>query len=225
MIIKTTIADGRELCIPEDGGVGVLAIEDIHDYRRTVEGLLDVYNGRDENNRTLIFNGKKSLDIRKQAVIVTDVYAYDLSARLLVNALHKHISTASFIDNDKLMTVERDIMQLLQDIDIEGDQKISYQEQLTVTDIVKMMHVSLQASQSHTFIDKLYGIIEISQELLGRQLLIMTDVREMLSPSEYDALLQFVADKHFSVLLLEKKLRPVVTGEHCMNIDSDGYSF
>ena len=225
MRIKVSGFDNA-VSIPENGGIATLAIHNDLFFRKIIENILDTYTKREENNRIVIYDDEHNpLDITKDSLIVTDIYSYDLSSRTVTAALYKNIQDNSDIDQTKIEQIESSIFDILDNINIDFSQNLSYQSTISVNDILKMAHVGLEVNLRNNYIDRLYGIIDSAQQLLSKQLVILVNQRQLLSHSELRALLQYVEDNHFSVLFIEKICKDKLDNEGLLSIDDDFYDF
>ena len=212
--------------IPENGGIATLAIHNDLFFRKIIENILDAYTKREENNRIVICNDNcNPLDITKDSLIITDIYSYDLSSRTITAALYKNIQDNSDIDQTKIEQIESSMFDILDNINIDFSQNLSYQSTISINDILKMAHVGLEVNLRNNYIDRLYGIIDSAQQLLSKQLVVLINQRQLLSHSELRALLQYVEDNHFSVLFIEKICKDKLDGEGLLSIDDDFYDF
>ena len=212
--------------IPENGGIATLAIHNDLFFRKIIENILDTYTKREENNRIVIYDDEHNpLDITKDSLIITDIYSYDLSSRTITAALYKNIQDNSDIDQTKIEQIESSIFDILDNINIDFSQNLSYQSTISMNDILKMAHVGLEVNLRNNYIDRLYGIIDSAQQLLSKQLVVLVNQRQLLSHSELRALLQYVEDNHFSVLFIEKICKDKLDGEGLLSIDDDFYDF
>ena len=207
--MKLTISGfDNTLALPDDGGIATLVIYNNIFFRKIVEGILDMYTKREENNRTVIYNNENGLlNLTKDTLIVTDLYSYDLSSRTITTALYKNIQDSSDLDPIKLAQI------------------LNYQTEINIGDIMKMAHVELEANTGNNYIDKLYGIIDSAQQLLSKRLVILINQRQLLSHSELQALLQYVQNNHFSVLFIEKNCKNKLNEENVLVVDDDLYDF
>lgn len=213
------------LAIPDDGGIATIIIQDDLLLRKIIEDLLDDYTKKAANNHIVISDGDDLLNLSKDTLLVTDVYSYDLSSRVITTALYKDIQENSDIDMSKLAQIEASILDLLHTINTGFSQNLDYSAEISMSDIMKMTHVTLEVNSSNNYLDKLYGIIDSAQQLLSRRLIILVNQRQLLSYSELRALLQYVQDNHFSVLFIEKNCNEKIEGESYLTIDSDLYDF
>ncbi len=214
------------LSIPDDGGIATLVVRNDLFFRRVVEDILDAYTKREENNRTVIYDSKYDpLNFTKDALVITDIYSYDLANRIITAALYKNIQDNSDIDIAKLAQIEADILDVLSTINTNFSQSINYQTEISINDIMKMAHVGLEANEKNNYLDKLYGIIDSAQQLLSKRLVILINQRQLLSHSEMQALLQYVQNNHFSVLFIEKNCKDKLNEENILVIDDDLYDF
>lgn len=214
------------LSIPSDGGIATLVICNDLFFRRVVEDILDAYTKREENNRTVIYDGNHDpLNFAKDTLIVTDIYSYDLANRTITAALYKNIQDNSDIDAAKLAQIETDILDILGAINTGFSQNLNYQTEISINDLLKMAHVELEANTGNNYLDKLYGIIDSAQQLLSKRLVILINQRQLLSHSELQALLQYVENNHFSVLFIEKNCGDKLDHENMLIIDDDLYDF
>lgn len=213
------------LAIPDDGGIATIVIHDDLLLRKIIEDLLDEYTKKAANNHIVVSDGDNVLNLPKDALLVTDVYSYDLSSRAITTALYKDIQENSDIDMSKLAQIEASILDLLHAINAGFSQNLDYSAEISMNDIMKMAHVTLDVNSSNNYLDKLYGIIDSAQQLLSRRLIILVNQRQLLSYSELRALLQYVQDNHFSVLFIEKNCNEKIEGESSLTIDSDLYDF
>lgn len=212
--------------IPENGGIATLAIHNDLFFRKIIENILDTYTKREENNRIVIYDDEHNpLDITKDSLIITDIYSYDLSSRTITAALYKNIQDNSDIDQTKIEQIESSIFDILDNINIDFSQNLSYQSTISMNDILKMAHVGLEVNLRNNYIDRLYGIIDSAQQLLSKQLVVLINQRQLLSHSELRALLQYVEDNHFSVLFIEKICKDKLDSEGLLSIDDDFYDF
>lgn len=212
--------------IPENGGIATLAIHNDLFFRKIIENILDTYTKREENNRIVIYDDEHNpLDITKDSLIITDIYSYDLSSRTITAALYKNIQDNSDIDQTKIEQIESSIFDILDNINIDFSQNLSYQSTISMNDILKMAHVGLEVNLRNNYIDRLYGIIDSAQQLLSKQLVVLVNQRQLLSHSELRALLQYVEDNHFSVLFIEKICKDKLDSEGLLSIDDDFYDF
>ena len=212
--------------IPENGGIATLAIHNDLFFRKIIENILDAYTKREENNRIVICDDNcNPLDITKDSLIITDIYSYDLSSRTITAALYKNIQDNSDIDQTKIEQIESSIFDILDNINIDFSQNLSYQSTISMNDILKMAHVGLEVNLRNNYIDRLYGIIDSAQQLLSKQLVVLVNQRQLLSHSELRALLQYVEDNHFSVLFIEKICKDKLDSEGLLSIDDDFYDF
>lgn len=225
MRIKVSGFDNT-VSIPENGGIATLAIHNDLFFRKIIENILDTYTKREENNRIVIYDDEHNpLDITKDSLIITDIYSYDLSSRTITAALYKNIQDNSDIDQTKIEQIESSIFDILDNINIDFSQNLSYQSTISMNDILKMAHVGLEVNLRNSYIDRLYGIIDSAQQLLSKQLVVLVNQRQLLSHSELRALLQYVEDNHFSVLFIEKICKDKLDGEGLLSIDDDFYDF
>ena len=225
--MKLTISGfDNTLALPDDGGIATLVIHNDIFFRKIVEGILDMYTKREENNRTVIYNNENGLlNLTKDTLIVTDLYSYDLSSRTITTALYKNIQDSSDLDPIKLAQIEKEILDVLSAINTGFSQNLNYQTEINIGDIMKMAHVELEANTGNNYIDKLYGIIDSAQQLLSRRLVILINQRQLLSHSELQALLQYVQNNHFSVLFIEKNCKNKLNEENVLVVDDDLYDF
>ena len=225
--MKLTISGfDNTLALPDDGGIATLVIHNDIFFRKIVEGILDVYTKREENNRTVIYNNENDpLNLTKDILIVTDLYSYDLSSRTITTALYKNIQDNSDLDPIKLAQIEKEILDVLSAINTGFSQNLNYQTEINIGDIMKMAHVELEANTGNNYIDKLYGIIDSAQQLLSKRLVILINQRQLLSHSELQALLQYVQNNHFSVLFIEKNCKNKLNEENVLVVDDDLYDF
>ena len=212
------------LAIPDDG-IATIVIQDDLLLRKIIEDLLDEYTKKAANNHIVISDGDDLLNLSKDTLLATDVYSYDLSSRTITTALYKDIQENSDIDMSKLAQIEASILDLLHIINTGFSQNLDYSAEISMSDIMKMAHVTLEVNSSNNYLDKLYGIIDSAQQLLSRRLIILVNQRQLLSYSELRALLQYVQDNHFSVLFIEKNCNEKIEGESSLTIDSDLYDF
>lgn len=225
MRIKVSGFDNA-VSIPDNGGIATLAIHNDLFFRKIIENILDVYTKREENNRIVICDDNcNPLDITKDSLIITDIYSYDLSSRAITAALYKNIQDNSDIDQTKIEQIESNIFDILNNINIDFSQNLSYQSTISMNDILKMAHVGLEVNLRNNYIDRLYGIIDSAQQLLSKQLVVLVNQRQLLSHSELRALLQYVEDNHFSVLFIEKICKDKLDSEGLLSIDDDFYDF
>lgn len=225
--MKLTISGfDNTLALPDDGGIATLVIHNNIFFRKIVEGILDMYTKREENNRTVIYNNENGLlNLTKDTLIVTDLYSYDLSSRTITTALYKNIQDNSDLDPIKLAQIEKEILDVLSAINTGFSQNLNYQTEINIGDIMKMAHVELEANTGNNYIDKLYGIIDSAQQLLSKCLVILINQRQLLSHSELQALLQYVQNNHFSVLFIEKNYKNKLNEENVLVVDDDLYDF
>lgn len=221
MRIKVSGFDNA-VSIPDNGGIATLAIHNDLFFRKIIENILDAYTKREENNRIVICDDNcNPLDITKDSLIITDIYSYDLSSRTITAALYKNIQDNSDIDQTKIEQIESSIFDILDNINIDFSQNLSYQSTISMNDILKMAHVGLEVNLRNNYIDRLYGIIDSAQQLLSKQLVVLVNQRQLLSHSELRALLQYVEDNHFSVLFIEKICKDKLDSEGLLSIDYD----
>ena len=225
--MKLTISGfDNTLALPDDGGIATLVIHNDIFFRKIVEGILDMYTKREENNRTVIYDNENDpLNLTKDTLIVTDLYSYDLSSRTITTALYKNIQDNSDLDPIKLAQIEKEILDVLSAINTGFSQNLNYQTEINIGDIMKMAHVELEANTGNNYIDKLYGIIDSAQQLLSKRLVILINQRQLLSHSELQALLQYVQNNHFSVLFIEKNCKNKLNEENVLVVDDDLYDF
>lgn len=225
--MKLTISGfDNTLALPDDGGIATLVIHNNIFFRKIVEGILDMYTKREENNRTVIYNNENGLlNLTKDTLIVTDLYSYDLSSRTITTALYKNIQDSSDLDPIKLAQIEKEILDVLSAINTGFSQNLNYQTEINIGDIMKMAHVELEANTGNNYIDKLYGIIDSAQQLLSKRLVILINQRQLLSHSELQALLQYVQNNHFSVLFIEKNCKNKLNEENVLVVDDNLYDF
>lgn len=225
--MKLTISGfDNTLALPDDGGIATLVIHNDIFFRKIVEGILDVYTKREENNRTVIYDNENDpLNLTKDTLIVTDLYSYDLSSRTITTALYKNIQDNSDLDPIKLAQIEKEILDVLSAINTGFSQNLNYQTEINIGDIMKMAHVELEANTGNNYIDKLYGIIDSAQQLLSKRLVILINQRQLLSHCELQALLQYVQNNHFSVLFIEKNCKNKLNEENVLVVDDDLYDF
>ena len=225
MRIKVSGFDNA-VSIPENGGIATLAIRNDLFFRKIIENILDTYTKREENNRIVIYDDEHNpLDITKDSLIITDIYSYDLSSRTITAALYKNIQDNSDIDQTKIEQIESSIFDILDNINIDFSQNLSYQSTISMNDILKMARVGLEVNLRNNDIDRLYGIIDSAQQLVSKQLVVLVNQRQLLSHSELRALLQYVEDNHFSVLFIEKICKDKLDSEGLLSIDDDFYDF
>lgn len=209
-----------------DGNVWSLYIKSPHIYRRMIESFHDQYFRRsDENVVRLQDDRGKLLDITKHALLVHDSYTFDVSSRPIIAALIKDLQDKSVLDDRILQKIEKDILDLIGELDLQSRHKLDYKSEVDLSDVLKMMEVRLAASEQHSLLDKMYSIIEIAGDLLAKHLVIFVNQRCLISSEEFVGLMEFAKHQQQSVLFIDPVNVVAADGEQRMVVDEDLYCY
>lgn len=207
-----------------DGGIGTIVIRDGAQFRRIVESILG--QSSEPNINWLSIYDQEGIISSQEVLLVNDIYGFDFFSRQVISALYKKMLQCKNSENDKIMAdIENNVARLVAEYDASIDESIAYDTKLELSDIFKIARVSLSVGESEKFIDKLYGIIEVANNLMNKRVVVFIRQRELFSPNELRALLQYTKNHNFSVLFLEKTIDAPIDGEPCLIIDEDLYDF
>lgn len=210
-----------------NGDVQTLYIQGPHKYRCMIESLHDEYYKRDESTNTvrLLNDRRELLDITKHTLLIHDSYTFDISSRQIITALIKDLQEKSVFDDAILQKIEKDIIGLIGELDLQSRHKLDYKADVGLHDLLKMMEVKLAASEQHSFLDKIYSIIEIAGDLLSKRLVIFINQRCLLNPEEFVGLMEFANHQQQAVLFIDPVNVVAADGEQRTVVDDDLYCY
>lgn len=209
-----------------EGDVWSLCVQSPHTYRRMIESFHDQYFRRSDKNTVRLQDGRGTLlDITKYALLIHDSYTFDVSSRPIITALIKDLQEKSVFDDTVLQKIEKDIIDLVGELDLQSRHKLDYRSEVDLGDVLKMMEVRLAASEQHSLLDKMYSIIEIAGDLLAKHLVIFVNQRCLVSSEEFVSLMEFAKHQQQSVLFIDPVNVVAADGEQRMVVDEDLYCY
>ena len=224
--MKLTIEPMSEPIMFKDGDVWSLSVQSPGAYRQMIESLHDQYFQRCDCNTVRLCDERgELLSLSKNILIVHDSYTFDVSSRPIITALLNDLQNKSTIDDDMIQTIEKDILELVGELDLQSCHKLDYKAEVELGDILKMMEVKLAASQQYGLIDKMYSLIEIAGSLLTKRLVIFVNQRCLVSSPEFVSLVEFAAHQQQPILFIDPVDVRAVANENRMVIDEDLYCY
>lgn len=196
-----------------------LVIENCQLLRNMMEDL--VYQiETDDGDFVLSDDRNKPLLLSKSMMLITDIFHLDTTGKSLKTKLNNLIISEYSEIEGREQLIER-----LNNFGIticnECPYPLSFKNNLTFTDVVKILDFTLDISEG-TFWERFMEYISVSFELLGFKTLVTLNLKDFISKEEYDELVKSFSYKNIPVLMIESRQHTDLdSNSHIHIIDND----
>ena len=185
-------------------------------FSKTVQ---DLYRYGDEESSIQIFN-KQYVDLKKQQLImVTDILGFDINTTPVLKMVYEEFET-QLNDNPeektKLELTIEELTDLLRVEMLENDLDLTLTP-ISIKELLKAFHVKIETT-SNTIFEKMLEIIQITQYLKNKKMLVFVNATAYLNQQELRSLVEYASLNSVQLLCIE---RNSVEGFPNYEIDED----
>lgn len=210
-----------KVIIFQENQVNELIIENVGLFQRFLWQILQQIEGSCESS-IFLTEEDKILSWEKNVEIIINPFQLDINQKKVLNRLYQNMS--NIVQEKgyylKLNELSSEIINLLTEIEFDGDISLNYSMNIEPVQIFKMMDVKIE-TEGKTLLEKLTGYIKIVSELLLYKLIIFVNIKSYLNEEELSLLYQAAHYEKVHLLLIESCERKTLLKENRIIIDSD----
>lgn len=210
----------------EDNASCSLIIKNQAFFRKVIVSLLDACRYGEDSDYVVLQHNDVELSLSKNLLLITDIYSFDFSSRALLNSLYKNVSRQASGEFDiNLVSINQSVCEVLESIRMEYGLDLVFKEGFDLIDVLKMMDVRLAIEGSTSVVDRLYDIINLSSDLLNKEVICLINQRSWLSNNELAKLVDYANYKHQKLMFIDNLETECQIGESQVVVDQDMYDF
>lgn len=170
------------------------------------------------NGEFVLSEGSMMLDLNKNAVVISDILSLEFDSRQIKNRLIQDL----VLDCDE--TIVNNVVNSLNNLGYSFASKskhpISFNMNLTVSELVKLLDFRID-TEPYTDIENIFEYISVCSELLGKRLIIIVGLKDLVAEDEYMEFEKMISYKKYTVLLIEHRQHAFDNSEFSYIIDED----
>lgn len=196
-----------------------LILENPHVFKNVIQDIV-LQAETDTGEFVLSEESSKIVSFSKYAMVLTDIFHYNLYSKQLKTKLISMISSSYSEIEGKEQVVE-DLYKFGIQIMNEMPYPISFKSSISFLDLVKFMDFSFDYSEYSSW-ERFMETISLSFELLNLKILILVNFKDYVDEAEYKELIKFFQNKKIPLLMIERHMHKELDDiSHLSIIDSD----
>jgi len=162
----------------------------------------------------------KEFQISKYGLVINNPLDIDINNKKLVTALLKELSLHITDENKmKLNIIEKQILDILDDISYDSTFKISYNNDLNIMNIFSLYNVCFANISFDNYVELLINYIKINYEYLKYKIVITNNLINILTIEEYELFKKEL--KIYDIFLLDIQCNKMNYIINYVNVDED----
>lgn len=143
----------------------------------------------DISERVIISNNDVVINIKKKCLIISDPFNIELNDKKIITELYK-LMKKSMSDEQikKLMEIESNMINLLEEVVLAMDCNIDYDSDFDVTKLFSLFQVCFKKMEYNNFLEYLINYIKINIEVYDIDIVITNRLISILTVEEYQLL-------------------------------------
>lgn len=210
-----------DLTLPEDM-IMTLIVEEPGMFRKLIYDMIKSTKG--ENTDWVLSTERKTLDLKKDSYIISNIFDLDVNNRTLLTRLNQRLTDIAVEEVELLCDINQKIQQLLFSLEESLPIEVNHDELITAQGLVKLGNF-LICDDGFDDIGKVANYIEIVMELLQPKLIILVNTRSYMTEKEVELLFNTLLCKKIPVLCIERNcsdnVKLIENKEVIYTIDSD----
>ena len=210
-----------DLTLPEDL-ITTLIVEEPGMFRKLIYDMIKATKG--ENTDWVLSTERKTLDLKKDSYIISDIFDLDVNNRTLLTRLNQRLTDIAVEEVELLSDINQKIQQLLYSLEESLPIEVNHDELITAQGLVKLGNFVI-CDDGFDDIGKVANYIEIVMELLQPKLIILVNTRSYMTEKEVELLFDTLVCKKIPILCIERNCTDSVSlienKEVIYTIDSD----
>lgn len=219
--MKIASQELEQVIVFQENQVNELIIENVGLFQRFLYQILQQLEGSGESS-IFLTEEDKILSWEKNVEIIINPFQLDINQKKVLNRLYQNMS--NIVQEKgyylKLNELSAEIIDLLTEIEFDGDISLDYSMNIEPVQIFKMMDVKIE-TEGKTLLEKLTEYIKIVSELLQCKLIIFVNIKSYLNEEELELLYQAAHYAKVHLLLIESCERETLLKENRIIIDRD----
>ena len=159
-----------------------------------------------------------TMNFEKNTVLITDPFTTDFEQRQLKTKLNQLLIEE--IDYDHLLTTINKLNETAVMISNTSRYPLTFNMDINAGDIIKLLNFQIDAL-SFEDTERILEYINISSELLGKKLVILIGIKDILNAEEYSDFIEMIVYRKIHLLMLEHRQHDYDDINHLRIIDSD----
>ena len=198
----------------------VLIVEDPQIYYKIINEWKDNIDGIDES--IAIFENHKEMLVKKQVELLTDLFNFTVNNRKNITKLHTRIKEISYREDFycKSQTLLSNQQKYLADIIFELESDVKFDEEIDISGIFKVFDVKYE-EENNSLLEKLINFIKVISEFSLIKLLVIVNLKAVLSEVELCQLYKESNYMKMNLLLIENNYQKTLDGEKVYILDKD----
>ena len=190
----------------DDEHINVIEIADKNYFRSFVEKLNLYCNGANDENEIMLFNDGERIDIKKNSLILFDLFNIELNEKKILTKLYNVIVSDSNKEeslNNDFENLKLEIIQYINKLIIEYPFEYTFKGNVTIEDLLKLINLKFDMDYYNNFDEKLFAFIDIITHFNLCRLLIIPNLKTYLEEEQLIELYKYCKYKKVNLLVLE----------------------
>ena len=166
----------------------------------------------------VLSEGTQTLQLNKECMLISDIFNLGFDNRSLKTKLQQIL--VEECQENMLEPIISEINQLGAELCSTSRYPITFNMNLTITDLVKMLDFSVD-SEPMDELERLLEYISMNCELLGKNLVIVLGIKDLMSRDEYTEFIKMMQYRKIKLLMIEHQQHDYDDLRHLRIIDND----
>lgn len=177
-------------------------------------------NGAD--GKFILSNNEKELSISKFVSIIINPIDTLLNDKKIITKIYKELQQIAINENNYLKTKEMLslLQQYLLELEYNFDLTLHINDDIELQGLFKLFGIKIE-EEDLSFFEQLLQYIKIQNAILGKNLIILVNIRSFLTEQEMNDILLFVKHNEINLLLIECYQRDFTNSTNKYIIDRD----
>ncbi|MDY0143520.1 MAG: type II-A CRISPR-associated protein Csn2 [Bacteroidales bacterium] len=195
-----------EKIILDEYGINCLIIENGNDYYEIVSDILNQINNNEEGFFYAINDNDETLDLHKDAFIITDPFLFSLQNREIKNTIIKDIVKISQRDeSDEFTKIKQDIQNYIQKLILQYDVPLIFDDEIEISQLLKLVNV-IPHDEEEDKIKRMINWLVIINDVLHPQIIFTINIFSILSKKESETLTSEIIKTGILVVNIQNKI-------------------
>ena len=210
----------------EEGRLPVLIVLDRPIFRSIVNSFYDNINGNSNNDVLIEDNNKKIINYSKELICIDEFFNIDFKSREIITSLFKEIEKSINVDVEAKNKIESEVKKLgklLYQYTDEIDFEISFNQEISILNILKLYNFQIDVFELDGALDKLLTLINIYADFKISNVMVFVNLKSYFNINEIKEIYKSLIYKKVKYLCIETQFYDKIDGEEIYIIDEDLY--
>jgi CRISPR type II-A-associated protein Csn2 len=195
-----------ESIIVDECGINCLLVENGNDFYELVSDILNQIGNNDDGFFYVINNNDETMNLHKDAFIITDPFLFSLQTKDIKNAIIKDITKIAQHDqSDEFTLLKQEITNYIQKLVLQYDIPLVYDNEIEISQILKILNIGPNDGEENK-IKRIINWFVIISDILHPKIIFTINLFSILSIRECEALISEIKKTGILVVNLQSKI-------------------